>query len=128
VKKEYMGIVVNRSLQDDKCFTRLNVIGHRQVGSWGLMLVSVADEEFAALVETLQNSMINIQDGCWYVHFFRGAELVVVYQDRVFRVTVDPSTWTDAVHYGFEHGIPTEQLDFHPRTVKDAFSYFGVTD
>ena len=128
MKTEYMGVVVDRSLKNDNGFNGLNVISHRQVGSWGLMLVSVSDEEFTALVDTLQNSMINIQDGCWYAHFFRGAELVVVYQDRVFPVTVDPSTWTDAVKYGFEHGIPTEQLDFHPRTVKDAFSYFGVTN
>lgn len=128
MKQEYMGVVVDRSLKTDSDFNALNVIGHRQVGSWRLMLVSVADEKFVALVEKLQNSMINIQDGCWYAHFFRGVELVVVYQDRVFMATVDPSTWAEAVHYGFDHGIPSEQLDFHPRTVKDALSYFGVID
>ena len=128
MKTEYLGIVIDRSLKNDNGFNGLAVMGHRQVGSWRLMLISVADEEFAAMVDMLQNSMINIHDKCWYAHFFRGTELVVVYQDRVFPVTVDRSTWTDAVHYGFDHGIPMEQLDFHPRTVKDAFSYFGVTD
>ncbi|WP_020374995.1 hypothetical protein [Sulfobacillus thermosulfidooxidans] len=128
MKTEYMGVVVDRSLKNNNGFKGLHVIRHRQVGSWGLMLVSVSDEEFGAWVKTLQNRMINIHDDCWYAHFFRDAELVVVYQDRVFSVTVDPSTWTDAVHYGIEHGIPPEQLDFHPRTVQDALSYFGVME
>ncbi len=74
MKKEYTGVVIDRSLQDDNGFNGLHVIGRRQVGSWELMLVSVAHEEFAALMETLQNRMINIQEDCWYAHFFRGAE------------------------------------------------------
>ena len=51
MKTEYMGVVVDRSLKNDNGFNGLNVISHRQVGSWGLLLVSVSDEEFAALVE-----------------------------------------------------------------------------
>ncbi len=31
--------------------------------------------------------MINIHADGWYAHFFRGMELIVVYQDRLFSVT-----------------------------------------
>ena len=73
-----------------------------------------------------QQSMINIHDDGWYAHFFRGMELIVVYQDRLFSVSVDSSTWEEPLGHGRAHGIPMEQLDFHPRTVIDARSFFGV--
>lgn len=73
-----------------------------------------------------QQSMINIHDDGWYAHFFRGMELIVVYQDRLFSVTVDLSTWEEPIGHGLALGIPMEQLDFHPRTVIDARSFFGV--
>lgn len=70
--------------------------------------------------------MVNINEDCWYAHFFRDQELIVVYQDRVFRATGDPSTWEEPIRYGRAHGIPLEQLDFHPRTKVDARSFFDV--
>ncbi|MCL4520942.1 MAG: hypothetical protein M1415_05065 [Firmicutes bacterium] len=70
--------------------------------------------------------MININDNCWYTHFFRDFDLIVVYQDRTFSVTVVPSTWEEPIGYGSAHGIPMEQLDLHPRGVIDARLFFGV--
>lgn len=104
----------------------LNVISTRRVGGWEFILISISPDQFADAVATLQDSMVNIHDDCWYAHFFRGSELIVVYQDRVFSVTVDPLTWEDPIEYGREHCVPREQLDFQPRTVVDARSFFGV--
>ncbi len=95
----------------------------RQVGTWEFVLVSVGSDMLAATLTMLQDNMMDINDDCWYAHFFLGPELIIVYQDRVFSVTVDRSTWTKPIEYG----IALEQLDFHPRTVMDARSFFDAT-
>ena len=103
------------------------MIAKRQVGTWEFVLVSVGSDMLAATLTMLQDNMIDIRDACWYAHFFLGSELIIVYQDRVVAVTVDRSTWTEPIEYGIAHGIPMEQLDFHPRTVMDARSFFSAT-
>ena len=123
---EYWGIVIAQSLRDDQILGHLNVISKRRLGGWEFILTSISADQFADTVATLQDSMVNIYDDCWYAHFFRGSELIVVYQDRVFRVTADSLTWEEAIGYGRGHGIPMEQLDFHPRTKEDARSFFDV--
>ena len=126
LKEEYWGIVIDHSLRDDQILGNLNVIAKRQVGAWGFVLISVGIDMFSPTVAVLQDNMIDIHDDCWYAHFFLGPELIIVFQDRVFAVTVDRSTWTEPIEYGIAHGIPMEQLDFHPRTVTDARAFFDA--
>lgn len=77
-------------------------------------------------MKKLQNHMIGIAEDCWYAHFFKDETLYVVYQDKVFQTTVFPHDWDEAIRHGMNHGIPMEQLDFHPRTADDAFALFGL--
>lgn len=124
----FWGIVVDQSLKDKDFIKHLNVVAKRQVGSWDLLLVSLSEHEMDGQIALLQQEMIDIKEGRWYAHFFRDNELIVVYQDRTFRMTVDPTSWTEAVQYGFNNGIPTEQLDFSPRTKIDTVTYFGLNN
>ncbi len=123
---EYWGIVIAQSLHDDKILLHLNVISKRRLGGWEFILISISPDQFADTVATLQDNMVDINEDCWYAHFFRGSELIVVYQDRVFRVAADHLTREEAIGYGRRHGIPMEQLDFHPRTKEDARSVFDI--
>ena len=126
--RDYLGIVIDRSLKNENFINCLHVVAKRQVGAWELLMVSLVDHEVNAKIESLQHNMIDVKEDCWYAHFFRDNDLIVVYQDRTFRITLDPETWADAVQYGVDNGIPIEQLDFKPRTRTDAVSYFGATD
>ncbi len=123
---DYWGIVIAQSLHDDQILGHFNVISKRRLGGWEFVLISISPDQIADTIATLQDSMVNINDDCWYSHLFRGSELIVVYQDRVFRVTADPLTWEEVIGHGRVHGIPMEQLDFHPRTKEDARSFFDV--
>jgi hypothetical protein len=55
----------------------------------------------------------------FYAHFYRPRELVVVFPDRVFRLTPQKQSWGPAVAHGRAAGIPQEQLDFHPCRFED---------
>jgi (2Fe-2S) ferredoxin len=125
---DFLGIVIDRSLKSEDFIYHLNVVATRQIGSWGLLLVSIPENELNAQIETLQHNMVEVEEDCWYAHFFRGNDLIVVYKDRAFRATLDPETWNEAIQYGLDNGIPIEQLDFKPRTRTDAASYFGLVD
>lgn len=70
--------------------------------------------------------MIKIEGDCWYAHFFRGQSLIVVFQNKIFKVTINSNTWEEVVKYGLKYNVPIEQLDFKPRTKKDAIDFFQL--
>lgn len=70
--------------------------------------------------------MIKIKNDCWYAHFFCEQSLIVVFQDKAFKVTIDPNSWEEVIEYGLKHNIPIEQLDFKPRTREDAMRFFEL--
>lgn len=123
---DHLGIVIDRSLKDPAVLPRLPVIARRQVGSWGFLLVSVPEAEIDRFISVLQSHLIEATVDCWYAHFFREDDLIVVYQDRIFHATLDPGSWGPAVQHGLERGVPREQLDFKPRTREDALAFFGM--
>ena len=124
----YLGIIVDHSLKNKEYARQLQVLASRAIGSWRLLLVEVAAEKLADQIQSLQEYMVDIKEKCWYAHFFRQQELIVVYQDRIFPVTVQPDTWTDAIQYGLANGIPEEQLDFQPCFKSEALDLFQVTN
>jgi hypothetical protein len=125
--QNYWGVVIDQSLKDQGYIDHLNVVAKRQVGGWGMLLTSVPADAAPVQIASLQSHMVDISNDCWYAHFFRDDELIIVYQDCTFRMTIDRLTWNDSIQYGLHHGIPLEQLDFWPCTTVDASTYFGVS-
>jgi hypothetical protein len=124
----YLGIIVDHSLKNQEYAMQLQVLASRSIGSWRLLLIEVEEEKLAEQIQSLQNNMVDIQGKCWYAHFFRQQELIVVYQDRIFPVTVQPDTWGEAIQYGLTNGIPEEQLDFQPCFKSEAHTLFQLTN
>ncbi|MGA2793972.1 MAG: hypothetical protein ABSE69_10625, partial [Roseiarcus sp.] len=121
---EYHGQIIGLSQRDRSIFGALKVIGQRRV-FWGLFTiykVSVPPNELETIIRRLQENMSNkllFLPQEYYAHFYRGRELIIVYRDRVFRVTTDPATWKAAIEHGRELGIAERQLDFSPHRVED---------
>jgi hypothetical protein len=121
---EYHGIVINLSQKDPSILGGLDVIGKRSanLNLVGLYKVRVAPEKLEGVIECLQ---ANMRDRFWwfvhgfYFHFYRDNELIVVFKNRIFRVTPEPATWSEVVAYGLALGIPEKQLDFFPCRFSD---------
>jgi len=78
---------------------------HGHTGRWHAYWVTCT----AADIDTIQRLL---KRG-WYAHFWRATQILVVYSDRRFTILADDrSTWTDAVTYGRQQGIPSDELDF----------------
>jgi len=120
----YLGVIVEQCLRDTSVLSRFDILARKQPRSWAWVLVAVAAEGLTEHIKLLQGYMV--VDDTWYAHYFAGDELVVVYREAVFTVTCDPATWAPAVEFGTLHGIPPEQLDFHPRSRRGAEQFFGL--
>ncbi|MFI2752003.1 hypothetical protein ACGIF2_01035 [Cellulomonas sp. P22] len=122
----YWGVVIAQSCGDRGVGDGLMALAHRRVGAWDVVLADVPEADLGRTVAELRRRMIPADDDCWYAHFFRDDQLVVVFQDRVFVATTEPTSWTDVIAHGRRHGIPEAQLDFEPRTRAAARRWFSL--
>lgn len=103
----YRGVIVLESLVNPDTVLGMNVLGKEFAAeeNWHLYRVEVTEQD----VDHLSGQ---IRPG-WYMHFWRGREMVVVFKGKTFRFNYDDRTsWEPAVAYGLAQGIPKEQLDF----------------
>jgi len=115
--KNYHGIIIDKSQKDKSIFERLKILGSKTSSKgWILYKIEVNPEEINKIIQELQQNMIS---GPYYCHFYRNNELIVVFKEKIFRITPDKSTWKEAIEYGRSSGIPEKQLDFYPCKIED---------
>lgn len=124
VEPRYHSHVLGLSQRDPDLFRALTVIGRRRV-LWGLTTIfkiAVPADESETVIRSIQRNMsrrVLCFPQEFYAHFYRGSELIIVYRDRVFRVTTDRKTWREALAHGRALGIAERQLDFSPCRLED---------
>jgi hypothetical protein len=120
----YHGIVVSLSQKDKSKVRSLDIIGIKKM-LWGMLKLyklQVQEDKLEETINVLQGNMsgrILFKKQEFYLHFYRGDELIIVYRDKVFRVSCDSSTWGEAIDYGKRMGILEKQLDFSPNRIDD---------
>ena len=60
----------------------------------------------------------------WYAHLYNDEELIVIFKEKVFRVTSHASGWQPIIDYGKSLNIPVSQLTFWPNRFQDEIHYF----
>ena len=112
--KDYKGTIIKESLIDPSILDSLQIVSDHVEnsqddadGSWHLYTVLISRDEIPKIQPYLERK------GGWYMHFWKGRDVIVVFRDRVFEIDADDkTTWKDAVEYGLSMGVPAEQLDF----------------
>ena len=117
--KYYHGIMIDRSQKNRSIFTSLRIIGKKRVlaGLVTLYKIEVPENRIDEICKTVMKNMSEhflFLKQEYYAHFYRDDELIIVFRDRIFKVTPDPATWTDAVMHGRALGIRGNLLDFIP--------------
>ena len=110
--KEYTGIIIEESFDDNRIINQLNVSKIHISGDenpkdrWHLYQVHLMKEE----IQLLSEHMIET----WYMHFWNGTNVIAVFTgNNVFEFNYDDkSTWNKVLEYGRSVGIPEEQLNF----------------
>ena len=111
-KSQYFeGIIVEESLSDNRIINNYDVIGFEITldddisKRWHLFKISIRRDQ-------ISDMQFHIKQG-WYMHFWSGHALIVVFKDKVFEIDrYDRSSWSEVVDYGCGIGISKEQLDF----------------
>ena len=111
----YKGIIIENSLRDKSVLNQIKTLNDKteiQDGEvWHLRLVEVDEDNIDNTSKTLQELLKE----SWYIHFFNDRLLVVIFNDKIFKLDVnDPDSWLEAVKHGISQGILEEQLDFWP--------------
>jgi len=111
MNKEYIGIIVEESLNDNRILNGLNikkihVTSHNNPKDrWHMYEVNVSKEE----IRELSKHVI----GDWYMHFWKDTNIVAIFKDKIFEFDYeDKNTWDKVLKYGRSLGLPEEELDF----------------
>lgn len=108
---KFKGCIVEESLEDNRILNNIKIIK-----------VRITREEDASERWHIYNSILTekdikkvhkyLKDG-WYMHFWKGNKIVVLFKRRKFVLNLkNKEGWKEAINYGRSLGIPKEQLDF----------------
>ena len=116
---EYHGILVEEGLSDLSILNAVTILGRKRGADWSLLRVRLKGRMLPSVIGRLQASL-KMENGVpFYAHFYRPGELIVVFPQRLFRMTPRKETWKEATDYGKSVRIPVEQLDFAPCRFED---------
>lgn len=118
----YHGIIINKEFVDESFPETLKIFNQKQDGSWKIYGIEVEDQKLDEFIAQIQKNLKT--DQSWYFHFYNDKELVVVFKNKIFKVTPHISSWSPIIDYGNELSIPKEQLDFWPNRFQDETHYF----
>ncbi|MDT8717159.1 hypothetical protein IAI10_10875 [Clostridium sp. 19966] len=109
--KEYKGIIVEESLNDNRILNKLDIKkihiteAENSKDRWHMYEVKVSK------LEILEMSKHIIED--WYMHFWKEKEIIAVFKNKTFEFDYEiKDTWKEVLEYGASLGISKEQLDF----------------
>lgn len=119
----YHGIIIDQEFADKVFPESFKVFAKKQDGSWGIYGVEIEDSDLPETIKRIQANMKS--DTPWYAHLYNDKELVVIFKDKIFKVTPHADSWKPISDYGRDLNIPEEQLDFWPNRFQDERHYFA---
>ena len=120
----YHGIIINISQKNKSLISNLNVIGKKKsiFGIITIYKIEVKQNEINNIIIKIQENMVNkilFLKQEFYAHFYRNNEMIIVFREKIFTVTLDKNTWEEAINYGRKINIKEKQLDFIPNRFED---------
>lgn len=124
----YHGIVIPEGFNDPSLVDSFKLFAKKRSNNngWALCGISVHESEVNEVIHSIQNQLR--ADEPWYAHLYNDEELIVIFKQKIFRVTPHQSSWKPVIEYGRTIGIPDEQLDFWPNRFQDEIHYFSRED
>lgn len=119
----YHGIIIDQEFTDKSFPNTLKIFAKKQDGDWGIFGIEIEDSKLQETIKYIQENMRT--DSPWYSHFYNNNQLIVVFKNKVFKITSEKISWQPVIDYGKELNIPIEQLDFFPNNFQNENIYFS---
>ena len=121
----YHGILIDQSFEDLNFPKKFKIFAKKQDGNWGIYGIKIEGSNLENVISEIQE---NMKLGTWYIHFYNGKDLIVVFKDKVFRIGLDKSTWKEMFDYGKSLNIPEDQLNISPTNFENEKDYFKAEE
>jgi hypothetical protein len=118
----FHGILLDLAFVDQEYPKSFSLFAQKLSGDWGLYGIKVDQNDCESTVVNIQAHMRTDQP--FYNHLYDDERLIVIFRERIFRVTTHASSWEEVKQYGLTLGIPEQQLDFWPNRFQDEIHYF----
>lgn len=119
----YHGAIIDQEFTDKSYPEKFKIFAKKQDGNWGIYGIEIEDSQIEDVIKDIQKNLREAEN--WYAHLYNDEELVVIFKDKIFRVTPHASSWKPIIEHGRKLNIPEEQLDFWPNRFQDERHYFG---
>lgn len=119
------GILLDAEFEDKDFLNTFKIFAKRKdvKNDWICFGIEIESGRIKQTIATIQKNLR--EDAPFYAHLYNGKELIVVFKEKVFRVSLDKKTWKPLKEYGSTVlKIPYEQLDFWPTTFEEEPRYF----
>lgn len=125
MKSDYHGNFLDISFTDPNFIHTFKYLYKRKsrTNPWMMYDVIIPENELGNTIQKVQDTLKD--DAPYYNHLYRENELIVIFKKKVFRMTLDKSTWNEAIAYGRSLNIPDSQLVFSPNRFGDEEYYFS---
>jgi len=125
MKDVYHGIILDAEFTDPAFVEKFNIFAKRldKKNKWVCFGIEIPAVE---LEKTIANIQENLRaDSPFYAHIYNGKKLTVIFKSKIFKVSLNKTTWGPLKKYGSETlKIPMKQLDFWPTTFEEEPRYF----
>lgn len=121
-QNKFHGILVNMAFTDIAFPKHFKLFAQQNAGDWVLYGIEITPEHLDDSIVQIQSNMR--EDEPFYAHLYDDEMLVVIFKNKVFKVTSHASSWDEIQRYGAMLNIPQEQLDFWPNRFQDEPHYF----
>lgn len=119
---KFHGILVNMAFIDKSFPVQYKLFAKQEAGDWVLYGIEISREDLDQVIIQIQSNMRD--DVPFYAHLYDDQMLLVIFKNKIFKVTSHASSWDEIKLYGRELKIPEEQLDFWPNRFQDEAHYF----
>lgn len=114
---DYHGMLVKEGLRRPEVLNQLPCLATHRADRWTFVKLGVPQSDLNRAVELIQAALLD--EPVYFAHLYGDSKLVVIFPDRVFRISRDPFSWEEAIRYGIDLGIPEEELVFHPSSFEE---------
>jgi hypothetical protein len=118
-RSEYHGIVIKESIRDPTVLYEMKILGTKTGKKWTLLKIEVEPRSVDETIRLIQTNLLSEKGVPYYAHLYRDDELIIVFPEKIFRVSPDKNSWSEAVSYGESLNVPRAELDFRPCRFKD---------
>ena len=121
----YTGILLNKSFDESRTVIDSLHILRTKIYTDSDWIVYQAVIDNNNIEEVLKNTSKNMIDGPWYNHFYNEDEVVVVFKDKIFRISKSNYDLSEIIIYSQNLDIPSDQIDIKPINDSQLEDYFN---